>query len=283
MTKNYYKNTEKSQQRLAEHIQNTLPKRKEVCLQICKIINNNFDVKSYIMYDDISFNTAIGFEDNSSLLLFQDGRGQFDVTEKYMQFSMAQQFLGVIRYLCQNMYQIDAELCEKIYVGDNLINYIDHDHLQTLYIDDKTMKQLFWKKNGFQDTEMTIAQAKEKYNQLFAMKIKPLYLHAKYCLSLINQYRVAIDQKKMNSDMPYLATMCGHASGTVGFAEFFIDSEFQHNPHIIPWDFFWNTIDNALDDPNFETSSDNIKFIQLLNEIKNCHFHINTYKILDLN
>jgi hypothetical protein len=280
MAKKYYKNTEKSQKRLEEHISNSYPRRKEVCLQICKIINANFDVKSYIMYDAAVYNTLVAFEDNSSILLYQDSKGVFDISEKVKSYSKAHQFFNIVRYLCQNMYQINEELCEKVYIGENIVDYIDINYLKSLYIDDKNMQSMFWKKNGFQDTEMTITEVKERYSQLFSSKIKPLYLQAKYCLSLINQFRTSIEQKKINSDMPYLATMCGHASGTVGFNDFFIDNEFHHNPHVIPWDFFWNTIDNALMDQNYEISSGNIKFVQLLNEIKNCHFHINTYKVL---
>ena len=131
MNKKYYNNNnEKSLQRLINHIEGTYQSRKDVCLSLCKLINTTLNAQTYVMTDDVNLNTFIGFEDKSSIMVFQNAQGDFGIPDKTLEFSQAHQFYFVIKYLCTKLYNIDSENCQKVFVGNDLGNYVDIEHIK---------------------------------------------------------------------------------------------------------------------------------------------------------
>jgi hypothetical protein len=289
MAKSYYKNSEKSRQKLQECIQRTYELRIRTCFNICKFLNNVFDTKSFVIKNEETLSTMIGFDDNSSLILFQTGNDVFGVPEHTLNFSKSHQFHNVIKYLCTQMYKIDAEKCEKIYIGDDLYENVDMDYVKSIYINDENIKELYWKKNQFQNTNMSIFNAKSLYGNLIQTKIKPLHQQARQCIELITQEHLNAGNKTFHikSDLRNLALLCNHQSGTTWFNEFFINSEEKPNSNTIDWDLFWTGIDIALKNEELNEElkleilkTNNDKFLEILQEIENCHRHITSWKKL---
>ena len=280
---------EKAQKKLQAVIERTYELRTRTCFNICKFLNNVFDANSFVVKNDETLSTMIGFDDSSYLILFQTGNDVFGVPEFTLNFSKSHQFHNVIKYLCTQMYKIDTEKCEKIYVGDDLHENVDMDYVKSVYINDESIKELYWKKNQFQNTNMSIFNAKGLYGNLIQTKIKPLHQQARQCIELITQEHLNAGNKTFHikSDLRNLALLCNHASGTTWFNEFFINNEEKPNANVVDWDLFWAGIDVALknEELNDELKSEilktnNDKFLEILQEIENCHRHINAWKKL---
>lgn len=273
-------------------IRNSYDERIKAGVDICKFLNAEFGIKSHIVANETEFNTLLCFDDQSSLFFFKTAKGEFGVPEpsKYQKFKQSHQFHGIIKYLCLKLYTVDLEICQKIYVGDRLKENVDMDYVKSIYIPDYQLEQMYWIENEFQDTCMTIHVCKSLYADLIRTKIKPFHEQARQSIALMTNLHVLAGDRHFHikSDLKNLAMLCNHASGTTWFNEFFLNTEEHPNQHIVPWNLFWNTIDLVIKDENFDIdnhlevlNTQNEKFFEILQELKNCHFHINNWKKME--
>jgi hypothetical protein len=271
-------------------IRNSYDERIKVGVDICKFLNTEFGIKSHIAANETEANTSICFDDQSALFFFKTSTGEFGVSEPYFLYGQSHQFHAIIKYLCLKLYTVDLEICQKIYVGDRLKENVDMDYVKSIYIHDYQLKEMYWKKNGFQDTNKTILDYKSLYADLIRTKIKPFHEQARQSITLITNLHILAGDKHFHikSDLKNLAMLCNHASGTTWFNEFFLNTDEYPNQHIVPWNLFWNTIDLVIKDQNFDIDNhlevlhtQNEKFFEILQELKNCHFHINNWKKME--